>query len=98
MPIPSMPEPASAFMTALVDTGYMIQLIKGTEVVAGLMLLTNMWAPLALILLAPIIVNIALFHTLLAPDGMAIAFVIVAIEIFLAWSYRDRFASVLMRN
>ena len=68
MPQPPQPEAAGAFIGALAATGYMFPLIKGTEVVAGLLLLSGRFVPLALTLLAPIIVNIALFHTVLAPN------------------------------
>lgn len=91
---PPMPAKALAFAAALGATGYMFPLIKGIEVIAGLLLLSNRFVPLALTLLAPIIVNIALFHTVLAP-GLGMVVVLLATEIFLAWSYRKAFAPML---
>jgi len=87
-PTDPMPEAALAFAGALMKTGYMFPLIKGTEVFASLLLLANRWVPLALILLAPVVVNIALFHGLLAPSGVGMALFIVALHTYLAWSYR----------
>ena len=55
LPMPPMEGAPAAFMGALFATGYMFPLIKGTEVVAGAMLLGNRFVPLALTLLAPII-------------------------------------------
>ncbi|MDQ3032832.1 MAG: DoxX family protein [Myxococcota bacterium] len=86
---------ADAFLGALAATGYMFPLIKGTEVVAGLLLLTNRFVPLALVLLAPVIVNIVLFHALLDPAGMVVPIVVLALELALAWAYRDAFRAVL---
>ena len=76
----------------------MFPLIKGIEVLAGVLLLSNRLVPLALLLLAPIIVNIAAIHLVLAPSlGMVVA--LVGLELFLAWSYRDVFRHVLrVRN
>jgi hypothetical protein len=51
--------------------------------------------PLALALLAPVIVNIILLHLFLAPSGLPIASVVVALELYLAWSYRRFFQPML---
>ena len=95
MPMPPMPEPAGAFMGALAATGYMFPLLKGTEVLAGLLLLRGRFVPLALVLLAPVIVNITLFHAVLAPMNFGVVLTVLALEIYLAWAYRDAFRGVL---
>lgn len=95
IPQPPMSEGAGAFMGALAATGYMFPLIKGTEVVAGLLLLSGRFVPLALTLLAPIIVNIALFHIVLAPVNFPVVVMVLALELYLAWAYRDAFRGML---
>ncbi len=62
LPMPPLPEAAGQFMGAFAATGYMFPMIKGLEVLAGLMLLAGVQVPLALLLLAPIAVNIFTFH------------------------------------
>ncbi|GEL75399.1 DoxX family protein [Myxococcus virescens] len=94
-PPETIPEGAMAFSVALVKSGYMMPLIKGTEVLAGVLLLANRFVPLALALLAPVIVNIVAFHVFLAPSGMVMTVIVVALELFLAWAYRDAFRSML---
>lgn len=94
-PTTPMPEGAVAFGGALMGTGYMIPLIKGTEVLVGLLLLANRFVPLALVLIAPVVVNIVAFHFFLAPTGMIITFLIAALEIYLAWAYRESFRPML---
>jgi uncharacterized membrane protein YphA (DoxX/SURF4 family) len=90
-PQPPPPEAALPFLGGLQSTGYMLPLIKVIEVVAGLALLSNRFVPLALTLLAPLIVNIAAFHFVLAPSyGMPI--VLVALELYLAYAHRAAFA------
>ena len=44
--------------------------------------------PLALVMLAPVVVNIVLFHVFLAPSGSALSVVLAAILGYLAWTYR----------
>lgn len=92
---PTIPEAAIAFNTGLMKTGYMMPLIFGTQAVVGTLLLTNRFVPLALALLAPFIVNSAAFHVFLVPDGMPIVVIMVALELFLAWSYREAFRPML---
>ena len=88
---PTLPTQAAAFTAALVKTGYMMPLLWSTEIVAGLMLLSGILVPIALLLLAPVIVNIALFHALLAPAGAGPAVLVVGLQISLAWQYRRAF-------
>lgn len=62
MPSPELPEAAAEFMGALGKTGYMFYLIGAVEAVAGLLLVIKKWVPFALILFAPVAVNILLYH------------------------------------
>src|SRR5262245_50252873 len=83
LPPPPAPPPAQAFMGALAATGYFFPLLKATEVTAGALLLAG-FVPIALTLLAPIIVNIVAFHAFLAPGNYAIVGLVLACEIYLA--------------
>jgi len=60
--IPMDPPVPGSFMEALFLTGYMFPLIAITEIGVGLLLLLNKWVGFALVWLAPISVNIILFH------------------------------------
>jgi hypothetical protein len=95
LPQPPAPEAATSFAGALFATGYMLPLIKGTEIVSAVLLLGNRFVPLALALIAPVIVNILAFHAFLAPAGLALPLLLLTTELVLAWSYRDAFASML---
>ena len=61
------------------------------ETASGLMLLAGRFVPLGLTLLGPVIVNILMFHALLAPTGYAPAVVVTVLELFLIWAYRLSF-------
>ena len=98
--VPFLPQPPisgapAEFFGALFATGYMLPLIAITEIVAGLMLLSGRFVPLGLALLAPVIVNILAFHLFLAHGGFAVPAFVLALEIYLAWTYRDAFAPML---
>ena len=95
LPQPPMAGPPANFAGALFATGYMFPLIKGTEVAASLLLLSNRFVPLALAVLAPVLINIVAFHAFLAPAGLALPIVLLALELYLARSYRDAFSPML---
>ena len=89
---------AAAFVGGLAASGYFFTLLKSIELVAGLLLLSGRLVPLTLVVLAPIVVNIAAFHFLLAPEGALVAAFLVAAEAGLAWIHRDAFAPLLRRS
>lgn len=97
IPQPKMelPPGAIAFSTALMNSGYIMPMIGVTFLLVGAMLVTNRFVPLALALFAPFIVNSILFHVRLEHSGLPMAGVFLALELFLAWSYRSAFRPML---
>jgi uncharacterized membrane protein YphA (DoxX/SURF4 family) len=98
MPVPPLPPDTPPGMVALFTglTGsYLLTLVKVTEAAVGALLLINRFVPVALLALAPVTVNIVLVHLLLAPSGLPIALVVLALHLFLAWSYRGAYRAVL---
>ena len=65
------------------------------QLAGGLFLLIGRFVPLGLTILAAVIFNILVFHTLMAPEGFAPALVVTVLELFLLWRYRDAFAGLL---
>ncbi len=99
LPSPSLNEKELALITALSQSGYMMKIVKIIEISSGILLLANQYVPLALILLAPIILNIFFFHFFLngiAAAGMGI--VLIALGCTIAYSRKESFAGVLARN
>ena len=97
IPQPTMPLPAgaAAFIAALLNTGYMLKLIGVTHLTVGALLVANRFVPLALALFAPFIVNSVAFHLFLEHSGLIMAGVFLALELYLAWSYRAAFRPML---
>jgi len=90
-----LPEGAAAFAGALLKTGYMMQLIGATQLIVGVFLLLNRFVPLALALFAPFIVNSVAFHLMLEHTGLPMAIIFLALELYLAWSYRSAYRPML---
>jgi uncharacterized membrane protein YphA (DoxX/SURF4 family) len=95
LPQPPMTGPAGAFVGALASSGYLLSLLSATQVLSGALLLSGLFVPLALTLLAPVIVNIVAFHLFLAPGNYVVVGAVLVSEFFLAWCYRAAFASML---
>ena len=94
IPQPPPPESAARFLE-LFGTSYLLTFVKGTEVVVAMMLLSNRFVPLALAVLTPITLNIFAFHATLAPSGIGMAVVILALQLGLAWTYRAQYLPML---
>lgn len=86
-----------AFQVILIESGWM-KLVKAIELVAGVLLLSNRFVPLALVLLAPGVVSIALYHLLLDPAFLWIVPPVVGLEGCLLWAYRGSFRCLLVRD
>ena len=97
-PEPEMGEEATAFMGAIMDTGYLWPVIKVAEIVCGVLLILGLFVPLALVVLAPIVLNILLFHVFLAPEGVIIGVVAVVLGLYVAHQHRSSFSAVLQRK
>lgn len=94
LPAPPLPEPAMQFIGALIQSGYLFTLVKALEIIAGLMLLTGFQVPLAQLLLAPIVVNIFLFHFVFTGPLSALAnipMILVALMIVVAWDRKSNY-------
>lgn len=90
-----LPEGAVAFLGALAQTGYMVQLIAVTHLIVAVLLLVNRFVPLALALFAPFIVNSIVFHSFLEHSGLPMAAAFLVLELYLAWTYRKAFRPML---
>ncbi|MEO8200673.1 MAG: DoxX family protein [Gemmatimonadota bacterium] len=91
----SIPAGAMAFSGALLNTGYMFPLLMGAQLIAGVLLFANRFVPLALAILAPVVINIVAFHAFLSPSGLGMALVVLVLEVYLAWSFRAAFRPML---
>jgi uncharacterized membrane protein YphA (DoxX/SURF4 family) len=98
IPMPPKTGAPAAFMHALMATGYLFTLVKCTEVVSGALLLAGRFVPLALALLAPVLVNIVAFHLFLDSAGLAIPLVLLALELYLAFAYWNAYRPMLHAN
>jgi hypothetical protein len=91
-----LPPAADAFLQSLHDTGYMIELLAMTQIVGGMCVWIPRLVPLGLVVLAPVTVNIVLYHALLDPElsHAVIGYVLAALHLYLVLSYARSFTGL----
>lgn len=94
---PPQSQDALTFITIL-HASHWMTFVGALMTIAGLLLLVNRFVPLALTLLAPILVNILLYHALLWPHGVVPALVGLVLEVVLIAAYFRSFLPLLAMN
>lgn len=87
IPLPPPTGSAADFMNSLGATGYIFPIVGILEVIVGAMLLFKKWIAFALILLAPISINILLFHLFLDIPGVSAALLVAILNGILIYKH-----------
>lgn len=98
IPMPPPHDPTALTFMTILHASHWISFVGAIMTIAGLLLLVNRFVPLALTLLAPVIVNILLYHALLWPHGAAPAIIAVVLEVALIAIYFRSFTPLLAMN
>ena len=93
IPLPPPGGIAGQFMGALYVSHY-LWVIFAFQVVGGLLLLVNRYVPLAVALLAPVLVNILTFHVLMAPAGLPMALFVAILWVAIFIQVRPAFSGL----
>src|SRR5215813_12358126 len=93
IPLPPPDGVAGQFMGALFVSHY-LTLIFALQVIGGVLLLVNRYVPLALAVLAPVIVNILSFHVLMAPSGLPLALFVAVLWAVIFINVRPAFSGL----
>jgi putative oxidoreductase len=90
----NMPPPTgiAAQYLGLLFVSHFLVAVFAVQLFAGVLLLANRFVPLAIVLLGPVLVNILLFHCLMAPEGLPLALVTTALWFVVFFSIRSVFA------
>lgn len=97
LPTPQYPGIAGQFLGAIFNSHFYI-IIFLTQVVGGLLLLANLYVPLAVLLLGPVLVNILNFHISMYPATIALALIATALWLVLFFQLRSAFSGVFVRR
>jgi uncharacterized membrane protein YphA (DoxX/SURF4 family) len=95
IPQPELTGNVKVFMDGINASGYLLPLIKITELACGIAFVSGRFVPLATVVIAPVIVNIFLFHAWVDRQGLPVAVFLVFANIFLAYANWDKFKPLL---
>ncbi|HEY0383550.1 MAG TPA: DoxX family membrane protein [Candidatus Elarobacter sp.] len=98
IPAPAtIPGPAGAFNGAMQETHY-TWFVSGVQVVCGVLLLTNQFVPLAIVVLAAVLSNILVFHLTMLPMGFPLAILAAVLWVIVALPLRSHFAPLFAQH
>ena len=93
IPMPPPTGVAAQFMGAMFVSKYLL-FVFTIQLIAGVLLFSKRYVLLALTLLAPVIVNILLFHVLMNPAGLGLAIFVTILWGVVFASVRSAFAGI----
>jgi putative oxidoreductase len=85
-----------AFIAGLKGIGYFYPMIKVVQIVGGLSLLINLYAPFFAVVLFPISLNVLLFHTILVPSGWLMGVMLIIPNLLLGYGYRKYYSGMFI--
>lgn len=96
MPMPEVPEgDLKTFNEGIMASGYLMTLIKVTELICALAFIFGRFVPLATVVIFPITLNILFLHSFLAPEGLPVAIFLLLANLFLAYAYRKHYTALV---
>src|SRR5271167_5280515 len=96
IPMPPPTGVAAQFFGALFVSRFYVVIFL-LQIVPAVLLLVNLYVPLALTILGAVIVNILCFHIFMAPAGLPLAVVVTILWFLTASSVRSAFTGILQR-
>ena len=91
-PKPELTGDMKTFNEGMAASGYLLNLVKATELVVGVLFLSGRFVPFAAILISPVIVNIFFVHVFLDRATLPVAIFLVLGNSFIGYYYRKTFA------
>ncbi len=95
LPLPESNPASSAFLNALRDSGYIFYASGLIWIIVGLMFVVGRYVALGAVLLAPITVNIILFHIFLDLGRIIPGLVLLLLNVFVAYAEMDKYRALL---
>lgn len=94
MPNPNYPTEAQNLIDAFQHSGYIFYTVGTTQIVLGITLLINKYIPLGLLLFAPILVNVLLFHLCVDIAGLSKVLPTLLLYTYFIFRHKSLFISI----
>ncbi|MDJ0644852.1 MAG: DoxX family protein [Flavobacteriaceae bacterium] len=96
IPVPDdLPESLARLTAALAEIGWLLPLIGGIEVLAGLLFMIPKYRALGAAMIFPIMIGIMLTHTITDTSGLPVAIVLFAINVWVIFENRKKYLPMI---
>ena len=96
IPVPEdLPESLAKLTAAMAEFGWLMPLVGGVEVLAGLLFIIPKYRALAAVMIFPVMIGIMLTHTITDTSGLPVALVLFAINLWVLYENRERYKPMI---
>ena len=96
MPVPEdMPEKMISAMKAIMELGWLLPLIAVAEITGGILFMFPKYRALGAIVILPVMIGILLTNLLIAPSGLPMALILMAINLWVIIENRDKYLPMI---
>jgi putative oxidoreductase len=96
MPIPEgLPEKMMNMMKAFMEIGWLMPLVAVAEITGGVLFITNKYRALGAIIIFPVLIGVLLTHIIVAPSGLPLVLILLAIEIWVIIENREKYLPMI---
>lgn len=96
MPVPEdLPEKLIVMSTAMAEIGWLMPLVALAEILGGMLFILEKYRALGAIILSPVMLGILLTHITVAPSGLPLVLVLLAILIWAMYENRAKYLSLV---
>ena len=88
----------AVFKAALLGVGYFYPMLKSIQIIGGIALLVNQYAPFFAVVLFPISVNVFLYHSILVPSGWYMGVFLIVSNLYLGYAFRKYYREMFVRK
>ncbi|MES2274587.1 MAG: DoxX family protein [Bacteroidota bacterium] len=98
MPVPKeMPEKMVKAGKAFMEIGWLMPLVGAVEILGGLLLIFARTRPLGAIVIVPVLTGILLANISMAPSGLPIVFVLIAVIVWVIIDNREKYLPMIRK-
>ena len=96
IPVPAdMPEKMMNAMKAIMELGWLLPLIAVAEIIGGILFMIPKYRALGAIVIFPVMIGILLTNLLIAPSGLPMALILMAINLWVIIENRDKYMPMI---
>ncbi len=96
MPVPAdLPEKMQKMMAAFIEIGWLMPLVGFAEIIGGILFIIPKTRALGAIVIFPVMIGVLLTNCLVAPSGLPIALVLLAVNVWVIYENRQKYLPMI---